>query len=41
MRAVELFAAMTADMNPLRDDAALTERPPVGGLIMQASPWVC
>lgn len=32
---VEMFSAMTGDMNPLHYDAALAERSPFGGLIVQ------
>ena len=35
MRDVEMFSAMTGDMNPLHYDAALAERSPFGGLIVQ------
>ena len=35
MRDVEMFSAMTGDMNPLHYDAALAARSPFGGLIVQ------
>lgn len=35
MRDVEMFSAMTGDMNPLHYDATLAERSPFGGLIVQ------
>lgn len=35
MRDVEMFSAMTGDMNPLHYDAALAERSPFGGTIVQ------
>ena len=35
MRDIELFSAMTGDMNPLHYDAALAAETPFGGLIVQ------
>jgi acyl dehydratase len=35
MRDVEMFSAMTGDMNPLHYDAALAAASPFGGLIVQ------
>jgi Acyl dehydratase len=35
MRDVEMFSALTSDMNPLHYDAVLAERSPFGGLIVQ------
>ena len=35
MRDVEMFSEMTGDMNPLHYDAALAEKTPFGGLIVQ------
>src|SRR5215208_2088239 len=35
MRDVEMFSAMTGDMNPLHYDAALAATSPFGGLIVQ------
>jgi acyl dehydratase len=35
IRDVEMFSAMTGDMNPLHYDAALAARSPFGGLIVQ------
>lgn len=35
MRDVEMFSAMTGDLNPLHYDAALAGRSPFGGLIVQ------
>ncbi|WP_439577791.1 MaoC family dehydratase [Elioraea sp.] len=35
MRDVEMFSAMTGDMNPLHYDAGLAEHSPFGGLIVQ------
>ena len=35
MRDVEMFSAMTGDMNPLHYDAALAARSPFGSLIVQ------
>lgn len=35
MRDIEMFSAMTGDMNPLHYDAELAARTPFGGLIVQ------
>ncbi len=35
MRDVEMFSAMTGDMDPLHYDAALADRSPFGGLIVR------